>query len=350
MTIQKKKKGRKATEYLKANLKSLGVSSACFCDLILPAWWADDCEDDAGALQGLMIRVMRFLDCSAEQARQSMRGIVTGLELSESPAVNLKRINKKSAGRNVRATIRMCEELAARLTRAFSEDEDLAAAEAEAKPEMSVRERALRVRAEILAQSAYVDLLRLLEYCEAKGIIVAHFCGVPGGKIDGAALEDEEHPVIILGSKRTANWIPFHLAHELGHILLRHGESYFCELNGEAEDDKQEQEANEFAEYLLLGEKGRQQLPQLMGRGMRDDRACFVSEGRARRVAPEVLALFAAHEQNRKLYGYVKKMFTADSSNVHEDINLRLRARIEDLGLGASAREEIFRYLDYSGK
>lgn len=324
------------------------MSAACYEQLVLPEWWDCDCDTDEGCLQDLMVRVMRLLRCSAEQARACMQGKVNELSLTHSPQVKLKRIKRDTAGEHVSTTIRLCEELASKLSRAFSEESDLEAAEDMAA--MRVRERALQVRQEVLRHGTYVDLHSLLDYCTEKGIIVAHFRGVPGGKIDGAAINNEGHPVIILGSSRTDMWIPYHLAHELGHILLQHGATYFCELRGEADNDKQEQEANEFAEYLLLGEQGKIRLPQLMGRSVVEDRRLFIYHGRKRWVAPELLALFAAHEQNRNLYGYVNKIFTTDSKTVHDTINNKLKSRIEDLDIGMGKKDDIFCYLDYCGK
>lgn len=350
VTTKKTEKTKRASSILKNNLLKVGVPGSFFKSAILPSWWDKSCECDSGSLQYLMVRVMRFLKCSSTLARQCMEENVEGLNISTSSHVRLKKINNIKSGEHVQVTIRMCEELAAKLSRAFSEDVALCAAEEVVHKE--VKETALTVRRAILdcSGASYVDLHSILRYCESRGIVVAHFKGVPQGKIDGAAINHPEHPVIILGSAKRAMWVPFHLAHELGHIELCHGSSYFCKVDGNNEDDLHEHEANQFARYLLLGEMNDESIPSLKDSPL-IVRQHYILAGRANRVAPEIMALFAAYNGGGgSLYAYVQKVFTHTSKDVHESVNRQLKIRLEDLDIGESEKETIFQYLDYNGK
>ncbi len=350
MSAQKTKKQKKASLVLKSNLLKIGVSGAFFKSTMLPSWWNESCESDEGCLQCLMVRVMRFLQCSPQMARKCMHEAVEGLCIPATSQVHLKQISKTKAGEHVQVTIRICNELASKLSRAFSEEEILFASDVEYRND--VKETALKVRREILdcSGASYVDIQSILRYCESKGIIVAHFKGVPQGKIDGAAINHSEHPVIILGSGKPAMWVPFHLAHELGHVVLGHGTENFCKVDGDAEDDVYEQEANKFAKYLLLGEMRDSSIPSLKG-GPVAVRQSYILAGRAHRVAPEIMALFAAYNGGGgALYAIVQNTFTHAYKDVHDFVNRILKNRLDDLDIGEDEREAIVQYLDYSGK
>jgi Zn-dependent peptidase ImmA (M78 family) len=110
------------------------------------------------------------------------------------------------------------------------------------------------------SKHGWVDLKGLLDYTWAAGIPVLFLPEIPsvGRKMEGMVTYAKGRPVIVLTKKVTqSDWMLFILAHELGHIALRHLE----ETEGQAivddtvddsnNGDKQEKEANHFAVKLL---------------------------------------------------------------------------------------------------
>lgn len=120
----------------------------------------------------------------------------------------------------------------------------------------------IAIRESILRRGdPWVSLSGLLSFCWDHGIPVLHLSLFPAGnkKMEGLAVYTESGPAIILTSGRKQDaWISFHLAHELGHILCGHvsGKDY---MDDDAirlgDEEKQEQEANDFAVALLTGKK-----------------------------------------------------------------------------------------------
>ena len=107
----------------------------------------------------------------------------------------------------------------------------------------------------------------LLTLCWDHGIPVIPLPNLPVGvrKMDGAALQIGERPVIVLAKKKSSRaWLSFILAHEIGHIALGHltpgsiivdislqeGATYATDDQG----DRQEAEADAFALEAMGGE------------------------------------------------------------------------------------------------
>jgi hypothetical protein len=119
---------------------------------------------------------------------------------------------------------------------------------------------ALAIRDEIFmtSPSRLVNLETLLSYCWRHGIPVAHLGRFPkrSKKIIGLAAIFENRPIIVLASSRDAlPWLAFDLAHELGHIALKHASAgkYEVDLEFPQQEAKEEKEANDFAGRLLFG-------------------------------------------------------------------------------------------------
>lgn len=106
----------------------------------------------------------------------------------------------------------------------------------------------------------------LLTLCWDYGIPVIPLPNLPVGvrKMDGAALQIEDRPVIVIAKKKSSRaWLSFILAHEIGHIALGHlrpgstivdislqeGATYAAEEH----NDKQEAEADAFALEAMGG-------------------------------------------------------------------------------------------------
>lgn len=106
----------------------------------------------------------------------------------------------------------------------------------------------------------WVDLEALLEFTWSSGIPVLFLPDLPiaGRKMEGMVTIAKGRPVIVLTKKTSqCDWMLFILAHELGHVALKHLE----ETEGQAilddtfedsdSNDAQEKEANSFATKLL---------------------------------------------------------------------------------------------------
>ena len=105
---------------------------------------------------------------------------------------------------------------------------------------------------------ACIHFEALLDYCWRVGIPVLHVSEFPAGtrKPDALAVIVDGRPAIVL-CKHTqyAAWLLFHLAHELGHIVLGHlqGTNILVDEEVQGDTDAEETEANQFAVELLTG-------------------------------------------------------------------------------------------------
>ena len=161
------------------------------------------------------------------------------------------------------------------------------------------------IRDDILRDSPYVDLDSLLHFCWRSGIVVIQLAHVPAGgkRFDGMAASIEGRPVIVLASGRDGPpWLAFHLAHELGHLMLGHvgpGSEALVDtsLEGEAGSGAREREADRFASEVLAG-SAEPRLPDL-----KEDAAHLaataVRSGPRRGIDPGVLVLIYARSNSR---------------------------------------------------
>ena len=117
------------------------------------------------------------------------------------------------------------------------------------------------IRDEILRNEPFVELESLTDFCWDTGIPVVQLFKVPtaGKGFDGMAAFIDDRPVIILASTRDSPpWLAFHLAHELGHVMLRHvgpNQSLLDQsLYGKVGGGEHEREADQFALEVLTGQ------------------------------------------------------------------------------------------------
>ena len=115
--------------------------------------------------------------------------------------------------------------------------------------------------------SSYVTLPTILDYCWGQGIPVIHVSTFPGRvKMDAvAALLDRGPAIILTNNHGQRAWLLFHIAHELGHIALKHLDSDRVVADREIRtDDANHQEcaANNFALELLAGNSDFRTTPQ----------------------------------------------------------------------------------------
>lgn len=114
------------------------------------------------------------------------------------------------------------------------------------------------LRKEILTKEKWIGFAELLDYCFSIGIPVIHLAKFPAKarKMDGLAFDCHGRPVIVLTKGSTHGYLLFDLAHELGHIALKHLVPGGCiidqKIDADAEDED-ERAANRFALELLTG-------------------------------------------------------------------------------------------------
>jgi Zn-dependent peptidase ImmA (M78 family) len=125
------------------------------------------------------------------------------------------------------------------------------------RPAAGVPENPEAVRAEILERHGSVGFAELLDWCWEHHVAVLPLADP--GEFHGACWDVDGRAVIVLKQRTPseARWA-FDLGHELGHVSRHLGASTAAvvELDevGRFSDDSDEQEANDFAGELLLGD------------------------------------------------------------------------------------------------
>lgn len=120
------------------------------------------------------------------------------------------------------------------------------------------------LRNALLSKSKWIGLQELLSYCYSIGIPVIYLEKFPAKskKMDGLAFDCDGRPTIVLTRRKKYGYLLFDLAHELGHIALKHlqpgGFIVDNSIGADANDeDDDERAANQFAIELLTGERDR---------------------------------------------------------------------------------------------
>ena len=113
------------------------------------------------------------------------------------------------------------------------------------------------IREKLLSDgNQWIDFKVLVQYCWSIGIPVIFIKEIPSPKMDGLALLKDDRPFIVLTKNDSHGVLVFHLAHELGHIILWHVKENGMMIDKKIvknEFDDLEIQANEFALELLTG-------------------------------------------------------------------------------------------------
>jgi hypothetical protein len=162
------------------------------------------------------------------------------------------------------------------------------------------------LRAAILAGHRYVDLQSLVTTCWSLGIPVVHLRVFPleAKSMHAMVVTVDGRFAILLG--RDASYpapIAFTLAHELGHILLRHlsGASALVDLEDPAtskDDDAEEREADAFALTLLTGSPEPDIQTNVDAFNARNLAGAVLDAGPRYLIEPGTLALCLAYRRN----------------------------------------------------
>ncbi len=279
-------------------LAATGVDAQFLRDAVLPDWWSDDLAEDPANRAIAELAIARQFRLSVADLRHTARPIALSTEGSVRLKRNLR--TKEVDVRGVVAVARRSVELVAESLVGF--------------PAFDGQMLASAVRNEILRNSAYVDLGSLLRFCWSHGTPVVHLIRTPtkSKKIDGLATFCNQRPSIVLGSGRDSPpWLAFHLAHELGHIMLAHvkpGGAALADRNLDRNDsDQQEQEADRFACEVLTGKSDPGFKPAYGLTAPKLAQAAWLY-GETHRVAPGTVVLIYGRSANR--WGPAQKALT----------------------------------------
>lgn len=345
-STSKRTRKKSPTEWLLVNLNAAGFPKRDAKAIFIPDWWDKTCETDEGLLQQLTLKVAGFFRISYQEASGLFAGEQLAFSLPTPPEMKLKAT--ASTGEKLPATLWKLHNLAKLLRSGFHDVLPTCTLAKSMADIHSVKEKALKIRQEILDESrSYVDFESLVHYCWKKNIILAYSYSVSSGSVHGAALQhdgDIQTPVIVLCAKdNKLFWQAFRLAHELGHIVLGHGGN-MVDVDSNASDDcSQEKAANEFAKFLLLGD---QEIP-----GFRleyGDKTKFYLriDGRRLRVAQEILALFMAKEQGGEAFQIVNSLYKEKKTCSSKSfVNNMLFEKLLSANFSYEDKESIMAYL-----
>lgn len=238
----------KSMSDLYRRLKVIGFGRSFIRSIILPDWWEDDCADVPFNRGLAELTISRQLGISLASLRNSTEALTL-------PAISDVRLKTATIGTKVsqvQPAILVARRFASQVVRACGE-----------LPKFTGTITAEATRRQLLSYGrGFVDLSLLLRFCWEQGIVVAHLQHLPVGdkfrKFDGLVMFVGERPCILLAEKNDARAkLAFHLAHELGHLLLGHlgpGDAVLCDDNIERIiNDKEETEADRFALEILTG-------------------------------------------------------------------------------------------------
>lgn len=231
-----------ATLYTK--LKDIGFDKK-FVKTMLPDWWDKECETDSGAIFEGILYLSRRLNLEIDSLLG--KDVSSPLKFKDTcqPKFKTQR-NAKLEKLEISYSLafRVAELVAYGCNTIYQPIESMSGKD---------------IRKEILQDRKYIDLEGVLNFCWNRGIPVVHFQKLPKGanKFEGMVVCSDNRPVIIISlNDKSASKLLFIIFHELGHIYNKHiDSSYWIDekilLNSV---DKEEIEANEFANLILFGD------------------------------------------------------------------------------------------------
>jgi Zn-dependent peptidase ImmA (M78 family) len=226
-------------------LQVLGLPKTWVRSHLLPDWWQDEMASVPSSRAQIEFLLARHLRLEPSALRSRSQPLQFKLSSRKTRFKHHENISDKQ--------LRFAQVLGERVA--------VIAAQACETPLNLPQTTATIIRQQILATGVpWVSLERILDWCWNAGIPVVHLSHAPQGfrRFDGMAMWPEDRPVIICACNRKPEaWHLFHVAHELGHLALRHvqtcGELVDVKISRDAQGDADEQAANDFAIELLTG-------------------------------------------------------------------------------------------------
>lgn len=266
-----------------AKLRTSGYTRP-FVKSLLPDWWEDDIALSPSGLQQATLVLGKLLGVRPESLWSEGEGIAFSTPAGRKFK---RRVDTDTSKLDVACAVAYA---AARLA--------LRGVTRDYRPDLLAD--ASHHRARIIAKSPWVGLRELLEHCNAVGIPVIHLAHFPAGakKMAGLAFEIEGRPVIVITQPKRHGYYLFDLAHELGHVTLRHvagGECVVDQKIDQDSDDEDERAANRFALELLTGDPECKILPA--GRNLTSQQLATAAEryGAKHKVDPQHVVLNYGH-------------------------------------------------------
>jgi len=289
---------KKYTKDLYKRLDAAGYKPKWVRENVMPDWWDDSLASNPVMRLQAELVLSRFLGVAPSLLAEEDQPIPS----AEQGRVHYKRLKTKKPRDlgPVYLTIKRAAEIAVRCLK----DDVSEFVISRLEPDV--------LRAEVLANNPTVSFEALLELSWKRGIPVIRVRELPpgfGNAIDGGALEIDGRPVIVITSSKTSEgFLPWILAHELGHVLLGHvkdGPIIDVDLNGsKSDDDEFENEANEFAALLVFGTTGFTPYTNYLPSGEKLA-AAAAQLGEERQISPGLIATSWARNMSRSYEGKV---------------------------------------------
>lgn len=226
-------------------LYAIGLPARFIQEKALPEWWDESLEKDPVAVLEAAGRI-------AKRLRLNMASVLdpdAPITFKQFSSPKFKKMQKSNENRLI-----VAQGLAARVAEMV--------VHACIKPFQGIPGDTSKISHAILSKNSCINLDGVLEYCWDIGLPVVHFSEFPKTtlKMDGMAAIIKDRPVIVLSSNRKYSaYLLFIILHEIGHFVKGHVKDGILideKITKEAQDFE-EQEANEFAETVLFGEKNK---------------------------------------------------------------------------------------------
>jgi hypothetical protein len=327
-------------------VSALGLTRAQVRSL-LPAWWEPEIEqspDGAGELAMHLSRRLSLDFKALTQGTLTAKGAVTQVAFKHRADSNPDSLAASSF-------------IASSLSQAV-----LAAMTATYEPFPSnvaeLRGLALNSTKEIFGFDALLDL------CWDRGIPVVPLPNLPVGikKMDGAALMVGDRPAIVIARKKSSRaWLSFILAHEIGHIALRHlkPSSSIIDVSlqetstyaVESSADRQEAEADAFALNMMGGSEVGAEIAQWTASSTPVEIAVLAREVSAKlRIEAGHLVLRHAFRTRRWAESVTALGFLSEDFDPQSALTLQLKRRLDMQRIAPDLQDLVTRITGWDGK
>ena len=230
---------------LRSRLSAVGVKRTFLNQVVLPAWWEDSIAATPGGFREAASYICAHVGFSLSSLLDS------GQDLA---FANPGPVKYKKAKGVTEQDVCLATHYALGVARS-------AASAYAAHPAATAVPAPKEWRQTLLAESdlKWVCLRHILTATWELGIPVLHLKNFPQGsrKPDALTTMVGDRPVIVVMSgRKSPSWVAFIVAHELGHIHHKHlkaGQTLVDEKIESQTEEKDEQEANDFASRLLTG-------------------------------------------------------------------------------------------------
>jgi hypothetical protein len=302
-------------------LKDRGFDKKFVQSAILPDWWEDSLAENPASMALAESAIARQLGFKIAQLSDPSSHL-------DPPAASNFCLKRRS-GTN-RSEIMPAAIVAQRAAKLIADH--LAGV-----PEFTGIKNARQIRRSILQHDSLVNLPALVRYCWGNGIVVIHVAPdrLPrlSKKFQGICMYCGRVPVVILGSGKTSPpWLAFHLAHEIGHIMLAHVKVddpplVDLDIDSKVGNDQQDNEADVFATEILTGQERMGFKPEYgLTAPKLSARARSYGEGNA--IDPGTVALIYGRSANRWGPAQIALKELHEDSGAHEAISQALRQHV----------------------